>query len=351
MQRRILSLLVMTLLPLLSQAATKPNIVLITLDSTRSDRVGLLGSKNHLTPAIDTIGAQSLVFEHAYSQTPLTVVSHATILSGTYPQSHHVNEFGSPLATSTPYLPDLLHAQGYRTGAFVGSILLDPKNGLAPGFNRGFDVYDAGFHPTQHGESRYQSVERRGTQVVAHANTWVTHNSKNPFFLWVHLNDAHAPYAPSYDRGVASADSAVSVLIAALRANKLYDDALIVLTADHGESLGAHNEDSHGIFLYDETIHVPLLVKLPQNQMAGKRVPGKVRLVDVAPTILEVAGVAGPVADAGPVFVADCQDQSHCRPARLLAQRFSTACFRLERSGIMAHGKVSLYSRTQAGIV
>ncbi len=294
MLRRALSFWLLILLPTLSLAATKPNIVLITLDSTRADRMGFLGAKGKLTPVLDGVAAQSVVFEHAYAQAPLTVVSHATILSGTYPQSHRASEFGATLAASVPYLPDLLHAQGYRTAAFVSSIALDPKNGFAPGFDRGFDLYDAGFHPPQRGEGHYVSVARLGQQVAARATGWLIEHKQGPFFLWVHLNDAHAPYIPSYDRAVASADTNVGKLISVLRANELFEDALIVVASDHGESLGAHGEDSHGVFLYDETTQVPLLLKLPQNQMAGKHVAGKVRLVDVAPTILEVAGVAVP---------------------------------------------------------
>jgi arylsulfatase A-like enzyme/Flp pilus assembly protein TadD len=294
MLRRGVFLLLCALLPAFSQAANKPNIILITLDSTRADRMGFLGSRSRLTPNLDGLARQSLIFEHAYAQAPGTVVSHATILTGTYPQSHRLSEFGTALSAAVPYLPDSLHARGYRTAAFVGSIALDPKNGFAPGFDRGFNDYDAGFHQAQRGESRYQSVERRGNEVVARATAWLTRNPQGPFFLWVHLNDPHAPYAASYDRGISSADAAVGKLIAALRTHKLYDDALIVVAADHGESLGAHGEDSHGVFLYDETIHVPLLLKLPQNQMAGKRVAGKVRLVDVAPTIPEVAALPVP---------------------------------------------------------
>jgi arylsulfatase A-like enzyme/Flp pilus assembly protein TadD len=296
MFRRALIVLA-ALLPAIAWAATSPNIVLITLDSTRADRMGFLGAKR-LTPSLDALAKQSIVFERAYAQAPLTVVSHATILSGTYPQTAKVTEFGAALAPALPYLPDLLHARGYHTGAFVGSIALDPRNGLAPGFDRGFDVYDAGFHPPQKGESRYQSVKRRGEQVVARANAWLS-RQQAPFFLWVHLADPQAPYGGSYDGAVAAADAAVGKLIAELRARKLYDDAVIIMAADHGESLGAHGEDTHGVFLYDETIHVPLLVKLPQNQMAAKRVPGRVRLLDIAPTVLELAGAAVPPAMQG----------------------------------------------------
>jgi choline-sulfatase len=276
-----------------SFAAGKPNVVLITLDSARADRMGFLGSRKGLTPALDNLAHQAIIFERAYAQAPLTVVSHATLLTGTYPQTHQVNELASALVPGLPYLPDLLHAQGYRTAAFVGSIVLDPRNGSAPGFDRGFDIYDAGFR-SQNGASP-RITQRRGEQVVAHATKWLTANTKSPIFLWVHLWDPHAPYdGGSYDHAVSAADAALGNLIATLRAQKLYDDSVIVVSADHGESLGAHGEETHGIFLYDGTIRVPLLVKLPQNQLAGKRVKGRVRLVDVAPTILEAVGVAVP---------------------------------------------------------
>src|SRR6478609_3229572 len=159
-------------------AAGKPNIILITLSSTRADRMGFLGSKARLTPNLDGLARQSMVFEHAYSQAPLTVVSHATILTGTYPQTHRVSEFGARLAGTLPFVPDLLRAGGYRTAAFVGSIALDPKNGLAPGFDRGFSVYDAGFQPPQPGKSSY--VARTATRVVARATAWAAHNASGP---------------------------------------------------------------------------------------------------------------------------------------------------------------------------
>jgi len=282
-------------------AATKPNILLITLDSTRADRMGFLGAHDKLTPSLDALARQSIVFDRAYAQAPGTVVSHATILSGTYPQTHHASELGSPLAATLPLLPDLLHSQGYRTAAFVGSIQLDPREGLAPGFDRGFDAYDAGFrqspandspqgaHASQNDKNATAS-KRSGDQVIARAIKWLA-GSKQPFFLWVNLSDPQAPYATSYDHAIAAADAALGKLLTSLHTQKLFDDAIIVVAADHGESLGAHGEDTHGIFLYDETIHVPLLVKLAQNQMAGKRVVGRVRLLDVAPTVLEAAAV------------------------------------------------------------
>jgi choline-sulfatase len=282
------------IVPSIARAAGKPNIVLVTLGSTRADRMGFLGAKTKTSPNLDGLAGHSVVFEQAFSQAPLTVVSHATILSGTYPQTNRASEFGNRLSATLPFLPDLLHARGYRTAAFVGSIALDPKNGFAPGFDRGFSTYDAGFQSPGQGSRQAYSAVRPAAQVVARGAAWLSHNSQGPFFLWIHLNDPAAAPAASYNAAVAASDAAAGKFVAALRASKLYDDALIVIVSDHGESLGAHGEETHGVFLYDETIHVPLLVKLPQNQNAGKRIRARASLVDIAPTILEVAGVPIP---------------------------------------------------------
>ena len=295
-------------------AAPKPNIVLITLDTTRADRMGFLGSKRGLTPNLDALARQSSVFTHAYSQVPITTASHATILTGTYPQYNQVNDFRVPLAKDLPYIPDILRASGYHTAAFLGSIVLDPSPTYAPGFDRGFDTYDSGFHHEGAGENRYHTVERRGGVVVAHALAWLAKHPKGPFFLWVHLYDAHDPYDPPepyksryasapYDGEIAYEDSAVGKLLQQLKLRGLYDGSVIAVMADHGESLGAHGEDTHGIFLYDETIQVPLLIKLPRvgagpakriDSRGGDRVDNRVELVDVTPTILQAVDVAVP---------------------------------------------------------
>jgi len=286
-------------------AAPRPNVILITLDTTRADRMGFLGSTRGLTPNLDAMAKQGVVFSSAYSHVPLTTASHTTILTGTYPQFNHVNDFGIPLSKRLPYLPDLLRQHGYHTGAFVGSLILDPLDGTAPGFDRGFDVYDAGFHLRRHGADRYKTVERRAGDVVQHALAWLSQLQNGPFFLWVHVYDAHDPYDPPepfktryasqpYDGEIAYADSAVGKLLDALRNHGLYDETMIAVMADHGESLGAHGENTHGIFLYDETLHVPLLIKLPLNRAARKQVETRVGLVDVAPTILQETGTAIP---------------------------------------------------------
>jgi arylsulfatase A-like enzyme/Tfp pilus assembly protein PilF len=299
-----------------------PNIVLITLDTTRADRMGFLGSKRKLTPNLDAMAQQGIVFTHAYSHVPLTTASHTTILTGTYPQFNHVNDFGVPLSARLPYLPAILHQHGYQTGAFVGSLILDPLDGTAPGFDRGFDVYDAGFRLRRHGADRYQTVERRAGVVVDHALAWLSQVPNGPFFLWVHLYDAHDPYDPPapykerfaaqpYDGEIAYADACVGKLLDALRTHGLYDETMIAVMADHGESLGAHGENTHGVFLYNETLHVPLLIKLPLNHGAGKRIESLAGLVDVAPTLLAAAGLTVPAEMQGSPLLGPLKAASH----------------------------------------
>lgn len=310
------------------QVRVPPNrsVLLITLDTTRADRMGFLGSERGLTPHLDQLAKESVVFSRAYAQVPLTTASHSTILTGTYPQFNHVVDFGIPLSARLPYIPNILHHHGYHTAAFVASLVLDPLDGTAPGFDRGFDVYDAGFHLRPRGADRYKTVERRGGEVVERAITALRKRPPGPFFLWVHLYDAHDPYDPPepyktkyaaqpYDGEIAYVDECVGKLFAALRSQGLYDGALIAVMADHGESLGAHGENTHGVFLYDETIHVPLLIKLPGNRAAGKRIETRVGLVDVAPTILRGVGLAVPAEMQGESLLAMIAPSSAAHPA------------------------------------
>ena len=283
--------------------------------------MGFLGSTRGLTPALDELARVSTVFTRAYAQAPITTVSHATILTGLYPPSHGVDDFGAPLPASVPYLPDLLRRHGYRTAAFVGSLVLDPRSGTAPAFDRGFDVYDAGFRLRRPGEDRYQTLERRGDEVTARALAWLAEGvgsrfrnqpagndsrpPTQPFFLWVHLFDPHDPYDPPadlkrrfaaspYDGEVASVDR-----LAGRLANAVGEETIVVVAADHGESLGDHGESTHGVFLYEESLHVPLLVRLPGRRGAGVLVQARVRLADIAPTLLEAAGLPVPAGMQG----------------------------------------------------
>lgn len=284
-----------------------PNIILITLDTTRADRMGFLGSNRGLTPNLDALAKHSVVFTRAYAQVPLTTPSHAALLTGTYPQFNHVEDLGSALRPELPYLPDLLHQHGYHTAAFLGSMVLDPVRNAAPGFERGFDVYDSDFHNPQPGEDRYQSMERRAEDVANRAMGWLSHRPDGPFFIWLHFYDAHEPYDPPepfkshfasdpYDGEIAYTDSVVGSLLEVLARHGLFQDTVIAVAADHGEAFGEHGEKWHGMFLYDETIHVPLLLKLPGEKFAGKRVEERVALADIAPSLLEAASVSIPTA-------------------------------------------------------
>jgi len=288
-----------------SDAAHRPNFILITLDTTRADRMGFLGSRPGLTPNLDSVARDSFVFSRAYAHVPLTTPSHATILTGTYPQFNRLGDLGNAMATDMPYLPDLLRQRGYTTAAFVGSQVLDPESAAALGFDRGFDTYDAGFHSRREGEDRYASEERRAGTVVDHAMLWIKKQPHRPLFMWVHLYDPHDPYDPPepfkskyssapYDGEIAYVDAALGKLFSGLKAAGLYDSSVIAVVADHGEAFGEHGEQSHGFFLYDETLHVPLLVKLPGNRPAGVDIRSRVGLVDVAPTLLSIAGTQVP---------------------------------------------------------
>lgn len=296
----------------LAQPQNQPNVILITLDTTRADRMGFLGNKRGLTPNLDAVAKQGVVFRRAYSQYPLTVPSHATILSGTFPQFHRVNDFGIPLSKDVPYLPEILQSHGYHTAAFVATSLLDPTSGWVPGFGRGFDTYQTNFQSSggEDTNAGSQSLEHPADFVVGEVRSWLKDQTNGPFFIWIHLYDPHAPYDPPepfktrfasdpYDGEIAFADSELGKVFADLKSRGLYDNTLIAMMSDHGEAFGEHGEFSHGIFLYDETIHVPLMFKMPGNGFAGKQVDAQVGLVDIVPTILEGAGIAVPATVQG----------------------------------------------------
>ena len=286
-------------------ALHSPNIILITLDTTRADRMGFLGSQRGLTPNLDHLAEQSVVFTRAYAQVPLTTPSHAALLTGTYPQFNHLEDLGAPLDSKLPYLPDVLRKHGYHTAAFVGAYILDPWSSAALGFERGFDFYDTDYHTRRPGEDRYKSIERRAEDVANRALHWIATHPQRPFFVWMHFYDAHDPYDPPspfkekytsfpYDGEVAYADSVVGSFLGVLNRHGLYKDSVVAVAADHGEAFGEHGEERHGMFLYDETIHVPLLVKFPGAKFAGNRVETRVALADVAPSLLEAVGIAVP---------------------------------------------------------
>ncbi len=282
------------------QAETRPDVYLITLDTVRVDHVGCYGDKQVATPNIDAIAADGLRFTQAFTVSPITNSSHASILTGDYPSTHGVQDFGAPVAAQVPTWAELLHARGYHTAAFIGAVILDSK-ALAPGFDRGFDFYD-NFPEHATNASRWGRVERRGMDVAQRAEDYLRKHRAGPRFVWVHLYDAHDPYEPPppfsseykshlYDGEIAYADSALGHFVGFLRQQGWYRDALIIVVGDHGEGLGEHHEDTHGIFLYDATTHVPLLIKLPQEARAGQTITAQVRTTDLLPTALDVLGI------------------------------------------------------------
>jgi choline-sulfatase len=284
-----------------SSAPTKtppPDIFLITIDTLRADHVHCYGYTNGATPALDALAKDGVRFTQAFTPSPITNTSHASILTGLLPSSHGVADFAVPLSTAHSTIAELLKAQGYRTAAFIGAVILDSKN-LAPGFDRGFDFYD-NFPEHSSTKSRWGRLERRGMDVVEHAENWLSKHPTGPHFVWVHLYDPHDPYEPPmpysqiykdhlYDGEIAYADSALAHFITYLKRSGMYGNSVIVAVGDHGEGLGEHHEDTHGIFLYDSTTHVPLIVKLPGGLSAGTVATAQVRTLDIMPTLLELA--------------------------------------------------------------
>src|SRR5438552_3222122 len=239
---------------------SSPDIYLVTIDTLRADHVHCYGYERVQTPALDGLAKDGIRFAQAFTPSPITNTSHTTILTGLLPSSHGVTDFAVPLAAVHPTWAELLKQKGYHTAAFIGAVILDSKS-LAPGLDRGFDFYD-NFpeHPLT--KSRFGRVERRGMDVVQHAEKWMNAHPAGPHFVWVHLYDPHDPYEPPppysekykdhlYDGEIAFADSALGRFLNYLKEQHWYEGALIIVVGDHGEGLGEHGEDTHGIFLYD----------------------------------------------------------------------------------------------------
>jgi arylsulfatase A-like enzyme/Tfp pilus assembly protein PilF len=275
-------------------ADPRPNVLLITLDTTRADRLGAMGDSEARTPTLDALAARGVLFERAYASTSRTLPSHSTILTGLEIHQHRVRDNGQFLARDAgETLAERLGARGYATAAFVAAAVLDSVFGL----DRGFDVYDDDIPWDQRPLSR-MVPQRRGEVVVDSARAWLEKRPRDPFFLWVHLYDAHsprdppAPFAAMEDRyaaEIAYADAQVARLLDAVEQATAGQDTLIVVIGDHGESLGEHDEPTHGITAYDSTLHVPLIAVGP-GFPPGERTARFVQSVDVTPTILAAVG-------------------------------------------------------------
>ena len=296
----LLLLLCATLAPASSTSSARTNVILITIDTLRADHVGCYGAAAIKTPTLDGIARDGILFEHAISQVPLTWPSHAVILTGTYPFQNGVQDFtGQPLDPKFRSVAQAFRQRGYLTGAVVSAFVLDRTWGLA----RGFDFYDDAFSPEAFATKDSGLVDRRAAQSVDRAIAWLKKAQNRPFFFWLHLYDPHSPYdAPEpfgteykshpYDGEIAYADHELGRLIAWLKNAKLYDRSAIVVLSDHGESLGEHGESEHGFFIYNSTVHIPLIAKPPARQgFQASRFSSPVETTAVASTLLQLAGL------------------------------------------------------------
>jgi arylsulfatase A-like enzyme/Tfp pilus assembly protein PilF len=293
-----------------AEPAPATDVFLVTIDTLRADHVGCYGDHEIATPALDALAGDGIRFTNAFTPSPITNSSHASILTGLVPAHHGVRDFGLPLATDLTTVAEVLKQHGYSTAAFIGAVILDSR-GLAPGFDRGFDYYDHFPSDLPRTASRYVRLERRGMEVESRAENWILrHENTQPMFVWVHFYDPHDPYDPPqpyrseyadrlYDGEIAYADSALARLVGFLKAQKLYDSSTIIAVGDHGEGLGEHGEQTHGLFLYDSTLHVPLIIKPPQSPEGpasgaarDRAIDPQVRTVDIAPTVFDLQGIA-----------------------------------------------------------
>ncbi len=280
------------------------SVLLVSVDTLRADRLGSYGYQAASTPVLDALAARGLRFEQAATVAPLTLPAHTSLLSGTFPTFHGVRDNGSFYVNDTiTTLAEVLQSRGYRTGGFVGAFVLDHRWGIAQGFDHYFDAFDLSNYEMAAG---LDAAQRPGSEVVDHALAWLDEDRDRPFLAWVHLYDPHSPYTPpepyrsrfpatmqgAYDAEIAATDAQIGRLLDRLRESGRLDDTIVVVVADHGESLGEHGEQQHGFFVYDAAVRIPLIVAGPG--VPARAVPDQVRIVDVMPTILDLVGAAVP---------------------------------------------------------
>ena len=275
-------------------------VILISIDTLRADRLPLYGYTGIRTPFLDSFAKDAWLFENAYSPCPMTLPAHTTMLTGMLPPEHGVrNNIGFAFdGKAHVSLPRLLKERGYATGAAVSSYVLRNETGLGALF----DFYEDSFDTTPGIQS--VNYQRSGDKTAAFAEPWIGEHAGKPFFFLFHIYEPHVPYDPpepfrsqyglTYDGEVATADAIVGQFLDTLRTLGVYDRAIVIVTADHGEGLGEHGEQQHSIFLYREAIKVPLLLKLPGSSGAGRRVAAPVQLSDILPTVTAALGLPTP---------------------------------------------------------
>jgi arylsulfatase A-like enzyme/Tfp pilus assembly protein PilF len=299
--RRLVPFAALFLLTCGPRKSTEPvPVIVISVDTLRSDHLPMYGYHRVETPALDAFRRDAVLFQHAYSHSPLTLPSHTTLLTGLLPGSHGVRDnTGFRVQPATQTLATILHGHGYATGGAVSAFVLRAATGISAGFDLYDDRVDRGA-----GEKSLGAVQRPGEATAEVARQWIAAYATRPFLFFLHLYEPHAPYDPPepyrsrypnrYDGEVATSDAIAGRFLEFLKQQGIYDRALIVILSDHGEGLGDHGEEEHGIFLYREAISVPMLIKLPGNKLAGETVANAAGLVDVTPTLLNILGIAAP---------------------------------------------------------
>jgi arylsulfatase A-like enzyme len=283
----------------------KPNVILVTLDTTRADHLACYGYSGVKTPTLDALARRGVLFEQCAAASPLTLPSHSTIMTGMYPTYHGVRLNGNTaLSEEQTTIAEVLAGRGYQCGAFIGAFVLDGRWGLKQGFHH----YDDTFDLKKYKHLDLGGVQRPGNEITDAALAWLEGRKDNPFFAWVHFYDPHSPYEPPepffseyntsiagrYDGEIAFMDSQIGRLESWLETNGLVKNTIVVLIGDHGEGLGSHGEGTHGYFIYDYAVHVPFLVVTPLKGLSGVRVSSQVRAADVFPTVLELVGAGAP---------------------------------------------------------
>jgi arylsulfatase A-like enzyme/Tfp pilus assembly protein PilF len=317
------------------------NLLVVTLDTTRADRLGAYGKPTaSTTPVFDRLAGDGVLFEQAMTSAPLTLPAHATMFTGHFPPQHGVRDNGGffldPSATT---LAERLKARGYQTGAFVGAFVLDSKWGL----DQGFDHYADDFDLSKVKALSLGNVQRPASEVVDLALPWLQSVAGQRFFAWLHFYDAHAPYEPPepfasqfrgqpYNGEVAYVDAQLGRVVAFLEARGLLETTVVVVVGDHGESLGEHEEGTHGFFVYETSTHVPFLIRAPFDRTRGRRVTSLVRTADLAPTVLDLLGTE-PAAGEAPAPGKSLVPVMTGASADLAAEGYAEAMYPLHHYG------------------